>query len=286
MSHLLRPLILSPSSATWHLRRYLTTRPPVFTHPSLHHTHLRTLHVARSRGLRPADAPPPEQTERVETDEERKSRNEKKREAKRGVKWAMDLASFNDLQIKRILRAVSLEKEVFDAVMLVKRLGRDVREGKRRQFSYIGRLLRDVEPELIGGLIQATKDGDMQKFQEVLGSDKSDLAEVSEVEEESEDEDEGYGHSHDIATKWFNGLVNKDADITSEIYSLSTVDFDRQELRKLVRNFCSLQDRNATPVESEGETKVDKKLLRAEKHLNRFLVSLAKQLPTEEDYIL
>ncbi|GKF23196.1 hypothetical protein Tco_0075518, partial [Tanacetum coccineum] len=101
--------------------------------------------------------------------------------------------------------------------MLVKRLGRDVREGKRRQFSYIGRLLRDVEPELIDGLIKATKDGDMQKFQEFLGSDKSDLAEVSEVEEESEDEDEGqgYGHSHDIATKWFNGLVNKDADITS-----------------------------------------------------------------------
>lgn len=243
--------------------------------------------MSRSRGLRPADAPAPEQTE-SETEEERKSRNEKKREAKRGVKWAMDLAAFNDLQIKRILRAVSLEKEVFEAVMLVKRLGRDVREGKRRQFSYIGRLLRDVEPELIDGLIRATKDGDMQKFQEVLGSDKSDLAEVSEVEEESEDEDEGqgYGHSHDIATKWFNGLVNKDADITNEIYSLSTVDFDRQELRKLVRNFCSLQDRNATPVESKGETKVDKKLLRAEKHLNRFLVSLAKQLPTEEDYIL
>ncbi|PWA51192.1 hypothetical protein CTI12_AA463740 [Artemisia annua] len=265
-------------------------------------------------------------------------------------------------------RAVSLEKEVFDAVMLVKRLGRDVREGKRRQFSYIGRLLRDVEPELIGGLIQATKDGDMQKFQEVLGSDKSDLAEgyghshdiatkwfnglvnkdaditseiyslstvdfdrqrlgrdvregkrrqfsyigrlLRDVEPEliggliqaTKDGDmqkfqevlgsdksdlaEGYGHSHDIATKWFNGLVNKDADITSEIYSLSTVDFDRQELRKLVRNFCSLQDSNATPVESEGETKVDKKLLRAEKHLNRFLVSLAKQLPIEEDYIL
>lgn len=243
--------------------------------------------MSRSRGLRPADAPAPEQTE-SETEEERKSRNEKKREAKRGVKWAMDLAAFNDLQIKRILRAVSLEKEVFEAVMLVKRLGRDVREGKRRQFSYIGRLLRDVEPELIDGLIRATKDGDMQKFQEVLGSDKSDLAEVSEVEEESEDEDEGqgYGQSHDIATKWFNGLVNKDADITNEIYSLSTVDFDRQELRKLVRNFCSLQDRNATPVESKGETKVDKKLLRAEKHLNRFLVSLAKQLPTEEDYIL
>ncbi|GJU68181.1 hypothetical protein Tco_1254440 [Tanacetum coccineum] len=119
--------------------------------------------------------------------------------------------------------AVSLDKEVFDVVMLVKRLGRDLQEGKRRQFSYIGRLLRDVEPELIDGLMKATKDGDMQKFQEFLGSDKSDLAEVSEVEEESEDEDEGLwgrDHSHDIGNEWFNGLVNKDAHKSLARYTL------------------------------------------------------------------
>ena len=91
------------SSATWHLCRYLNRPQLGLTHPSLHRIHLRSLHVSRSRGLRPADAPAPEQTE-SETEEERKSRNEKKREAKRGVKWAMDLAAFSNLQIKRILR--------------------------------------------------------------------------------------------------------------------------------------------------------------------------------------
>lgn len=39
---------------------------------------------------------------------------------------------------------------------------------------------------------------------------------------------QGYGDYHDIATRWFDGLVNKDASITNEIYSLSSVDFDRQ----------------------------------------------------------
>ncbi|XP_076954924.1 uncharacterized protein LOC143629569 [Bidens hawaiensis] len=196
----------------------------------------------------------------------------------------MELAEFNDVQIKRILRVASLEQEVFDALMLVKRLGRDVREGKRRQFSYIGRLLRDVDPELMDGLIRATKDGDQKTFQKLSVSVKPDLGDTSEEEEiDYEDEDEEFGDHHDIATKWFDGLVNKDVDITNEIYSLSMVDFDRQELRKLVRTFCTLQDRNATSAENEGKT--DKKLLKAKKLLNRFLVSLAKQLPTEEDYI-
>ncbi|XP_076907896.1 uncharacterized protein LOC143564531 [Bidens hawaiensis] len=197
----------------------------------------------------------------------------------------MELADFNDVQIKRILNLASLEQEVFDALMLVKRLGRDVREGKRRQFSYIGRLLRDVDPELMDGLIRATKDGDQKTFQKLSVSVKPDLGATSEEEEEFdyEDEDEEFGDHHDIATKWFDGLVNKDVDITNEIYSLSTVDFDRQELRKLVRTCCTLQDRNATSAENEGKT--DKKLLKAKKLLTRFLVSLAKQLPTEEDYV-
>ncbi|XP_015636802.1 uncharacterized protein [Oryza sativa Japonica Group] len=68
----------------------------------------------------------------------RKSRNDLKREARRAVQWGMDLAKFSPPQIKRILRAASLDREVFDALMLVKRFGSDVREGKRRQFNYIG----------------------------------------------------------------------------------------------------------------------------------------------------
>lgn len=65
-----------------------------------------------------------------------------------------------------------------------------MREGKRRQFSYIGRLLRDVEPELIDGLIRATKDGVQQKFQELSGSDKSEVGDADEEEEETDNEDE------------------------------------------------------------------------------------------------
>ncbi|KAL4582772.1 hypothetical protein LXL04_007331 [Taraxacum kok-saghyz] len=187
---------------------------------------------------------------------------------------------------------VSLEEEVFDAIMLVKsygfnllqKLGRDVREGKRRQFSFIGKLLRDVEPDLMEGLIKAMKDSDFQKFQELSGaSDKSDPVDITEVEEETgdEEEEEDEGRLGDIASRWFDGLVNKDIDITNEIYSLSTVEFDRQELRKLVRTFCSVQ--SAT---SATETETDVKVLKAKRQLTRFLLSLAKQLPTEENYIL
>ncbi|KAI7734038.1 hypothetical protein M8C21_026555, partial [Ambrosia artemisiifolia] len=299
MAQILRPLILSP--ATKHpLRRcinYILHSSPTHTRTFTTTTttsviQRRNVHVVVSgaRGLRPADAPVTSDLSSYsdsESDGEgRKSRNEKKREARRSVRWGMELAEFNDVQIKRILRVVSLEKEVFDALMLVKRLGRDVREGKRRQFSYIGRLLREVEPELMDGLIKATKDGDQQTFQQLSASVNPDLGDTSEEEEESdyEDEDEGFGDHHDIVTKWFDGLVNKDVDITNEIYSLSTVDFDRQELRKLVRTFCSLQVRNTTSADNEGET--DKKLLKAKKLLTRFLVCLAKQLPTEENYIL
>lgn len=31
-----------------------------------------------------------------------------------------------------------------------------------------------------------------------------------------------------VVTRWFDGLINKDTDITNEIYSLREVDFDRQ----------------------------------------------------------
>ncbi|KAL4590695.1 hypothetical protein LXL04_003636 [Taraxacum kok-saghyz] len=221
-----------------------------------------------------------------------KCRNAKKRDARRSFRWGMELAELNDSQIKRILRVVSLEEEVFDAIMLVKsygfnllqKLGRDVREGKRRQFSFIGKLLRDVEPDLMEGLIKAMKDSDFQKFQELSGaSDKSDPVDITEVEEETgdEEEEEDEGRLGDIASRWFDGLVNKDIDITNEIYSLSTVEFDRQELRKLVRTFCSMQ--SAT---SATETETDVKVLKAKRQLTRFLLSLAKQLPTEENYIL
>ncbi|KAL4557527.1 hypothetical protein LXL04_035708 [Taraxacum kok-saghyz] len=305
MAQLVRPLILSPASK-WPFRccinsifdssaspfstgGFIHSRYFTGTSPSIV-IHRKNLHVSRSRGLRPADAPLPAEFSQSDSesnfsDAERKSRNAKKREARRSFRWGMELAELNDSQIKRILRVVSLEEQVFDAIMLVKKLGRDVREGKRRQFSFIGKLLRDVEPELMEGLIKAMKDSDFQKFQELSGaSDKSDPVVITEVEEETgdeEEEDEDEGGLSNIATRWFDGLVNKDVDITNEIYSLNTVDFDRQELRKLVRTFWSMQ--SAT---SATETETDVKVLKAKRQLTRFLLSLDKQLPTEENYIL
>lgn len=218
-----------------------------------------------------------------ETGEEKKSRNEKKREARRAVKWGIDLASFSTPQIKRILRVTSPEPEVFEAIMLVKRLGRDVREGKRRQFNYIGRLLREADPELMEGLIQATKDGDQSKFQSLYSSAETMISgdEDDDGLEEiySSDEDEDFQDSMERVSRWFDGLVNKDVDISKEIYSLQDADFDRQELRRLVRQLQVMRERqNDLEANQEG---VDKAIISAERSLSRFLRDLAKQLPPE-----
>ncbi|XP_011035012.1 PREDICTED: uncharacterized protein LOC105132954 isoform X2 [Populus euphratica] len=66
-----------------------------------------------------------------------KSRKQKKREARLAIRWGMELASFSPPQIKRIIKVASLEKYVFDALMLVKRPGPDVRQGKRRQYNCV-----------------------------------------------------------------------------------------------------------------------------------------------------
>ncbi|KAK1388542.1 Ribosome-associated [Heracleum sosnowskyi] len=295
MAHILRPLL---QLNRWHrlyssrptLHNLINSHSPVnILHssfitgtPSYH----RTVHF-RSRGLRFPNASV-ESSEFADTENdsdstEKKSRNEKKREARRAVRWATDLAAFSPAQIKRILRVASLETEVlvetevYDALMLAKRLGRDVREGKRRQFSYIGRLIREVQPELMDGLIQASKDGDMSKFQSLYGSEV--VFGKDDVEEESESDDEVEIPEDCINTtnRWFDGLINREMDVSNEIYSVRTVDFDRQELRKLVREVYILQDEVAS-VEAEGE---DKDLLAAKKSLARFLRDIAKQLPSE-----
>ncbi|XP_055835737.1 uncharacterized protein LOC129904222 [Solanum dulcamara] len=262
----------SPLFSTCNVRR-----PPSFTaSPSA----FWQAHFRSGAALKSRESPlrlDPSESDSDSDEKIRKSRNEKKREARRAVRWAMDLAKFSAPQIKRILRVASTEQEVYDAVMLVKRLGPDVREGKRRQFSYIGRLLREVEPELMDGLIQATKDGDQIKFQALSGSELSATEDDEEEVEESEYEDDEENSEDDIvlADRWFDGLVNKDVDISKEIYSLSEVDFDRQELRGLVRKVQSIQEKGSN---SNEEGKVNSDVVRAEKSLIRFLQDLAKQL--------
>lgn len=52
----------------------------------------------------------------------------------------------------------------------------------------LGRLIREVQPDLMNGLIQASKDGDMSKFQSLYGSEV--MFSKDEIEEESESDDE------------------------------------------------------------------------------------------------
>lgn len=203
-----------------------------------------------------------------------------KREARRAVLWGMDLASFSNRQIRRILRVASLDEEVFEAIMLAKRLGSDVREGKRRQFNYIGKLLREVQPELMDTLIQATKDGDESRLRAL--SDSVIIEDDDEVAEETEDEveEEGSDECISIATRWSEGLINKDIKITNEVYSVQSVEFDRQELRKLIRRVHSIQDQQATSTD-ENKKEIDAAMMIARQSLNRFLHSLAKQMPSD-----
>ncbi|EAY93283.1 hypothetical protein OsI_15093 [Oryza sativa Indica Group] len=202
----------------------------------------------------------------------RKSRNDLKREARRAVQWGMDLSKFSPLQIKRILRAASLDREVFDALMLVKRFGSDVREGKRRQFNYIGRLLRGAQPELMDTLIQYSKDGDDNRLLALM-SENTFLMEDEEIEDLPCNEEEGDKEHIEIADRWFEGLLSKDISVTNEIYAIHNVEFDRQELRKLVRTVHMVQDN----IENEHEEESTMKLLGAKKQLLCFLRSIAKE---------
>ncbi|KAL8144335.1 hypothetical protein V2J09_017367 [Rumex salicifolius] len=240
-----------------------------------------------------------------ESDANKISRNIKKREARQAVRWGMDLASFSSPQIKRILRVASLDgEETFAAIMLAKvfsviqlhkvlqvleidpilfvvfvkfpqRLGPDVREGKRRQFNYIGKLLRDANPELLGALIQATKDeAELDEKEE----------DISELESEEEEEEEDTQQFVALANKWFDGLINKDIEISNEVYSISGVEFDRQELRKLIRKAQSIEEkpRNVEENVEEDEDKTNSKLKAAQGSLARFLLRLAKQTSVEQ----
>ncbi|KAK8947743.1 hypothetical protein KSP40_PGU017110 [Platanthera guangdongensis] len=211
------------------------------------------------------------------------SRNELKREARRAVRWGIELATFSPTQIKRILRAASLEREVLDAILLVKidmypsRLGPDVREGKRRQFNYIGRLLRKAQPELMDALVQASKEGDTSRLQALTGQktlfidDEDSEENEDDLESEEEQDDEKY---MEVADRWFDGLVYKDPSITNEVYSVHAVDFDRQELRRLVRRVQSIHEESNV---DESGLKSNAVLTKAKKSLILFLHSLAKK---------
>jgi hypothetical protein len=43
-------------------------------------------------------------------------------------------------------------------------------------------------------------------------------------------------------TRWFDGLINKDIQITNEVYSIQGVEFDRQVI------FCTMNDQVAADL--------------------------------------
>ncbi|CAB4265558.1 unnamed protein product [Prunus armeniaca] len=279
--------MLQQHSSTFHHLLY-SPLLPVSTKTGSHRFSLTKVHLATRgvhkllRGLRPSDyqdANIGSSGSGSGSDSDSvtyKSRNELKRHARRAVRWAMDLSSFSTPQIKRILRVASLDQDVLDALILVKKFGPDVREGKRRQFNYIGKMLRDIEPDLMDALIQATKDSDESKLQALSGPETLSIDDNEEEEEaeETDFEEEEDGSHIDVATRWFDGLIKKDVQITNEVYSISNVEFDRQELRKLVRRVHSgLEDK--VNSEENGGAK-DAARVSAEKSLARFLRSLAK----------
>lgn len=131
----------------------------------------------------------------------------------------------------------------------------------------LGRLLRDAQPELMDTLIQASKDGDTGTLQSLCGKQTWTMNPEADVEFEDGELEEVHNISlllffHfsvkttkvflsssccsktvtlkrytgmqacdgylEVADRWFVGLVDKDSSITNEVYSLHSVDFDRQ----------------------------------------------------------
>ncbi|XP_072988731.1 uncharacterized protein [Typha latifolia] len=292
----------------WFIPSLFTAKPHHFFFSSFRFTRSTGTHA---RGLRPLgvpmaeDDPGEEEETRFEESQMKKSRNELKREARRAVKWGMDLAKFSTPLIKRVLSVASLEREVFDALMLVKKLGPDVREGRRRQFNYIGQLLRKAEPELMDALIQASKDGDNSRLFALSGEDSWSVDDDDGEEEATHDKEDSKEYM-EMATRWSGGLICKDSSITNEVYSIHNVEFDRQvesvnytwspkkwektllqdasllsykqELRKLVRRVQSVEEGSLV---DDSDAEHDAKLNKAKKPLIRFLHSLARKALSE-----
>ncbi|KAL3733312.1 hypothetical protein ACJRO7_022785 [Eucalyptus globulus] len=195
------------------------------------------------------------------------------------VFWGMELAAFSHPQIKSFLRyywekKIRLGGGAILSFHGLRRLGLDVREGKRTS-SPLWKLLREVEPELMDALIEATKDGDHSRLRALsvsevwFGKDDDEGEEVFEQEQEKEECRE----YSSIASRWFDGLISKDIQMANEVFSIHTIDFDRQDLRKIVWRVQSTQEQ---PAKNKREASIA--LLRAQKSSTCFLRNLARQL--------
>lgn len=98
------PLTISSKTPSQYCFSFATSTP----------SHVNARH--RPQGVRSPNAPSsadPLESETSDSESDvKKSRNQKKREARRAVRWGMDLASFSTPQIKRILRYTAIQKYI------------------------------------------------------------------------------------------------------------------------------------------------------------------------------
>ncbi|KAJ7545875.1 hypothetical protein O6H91_08G014300 [Diphasiastrum complanatum] len=112
--------------------------------------------------------------------DEKKSKGQKKREALRAVDWGKELASLSHSQLEKAVKWASLSEDILDAAKLAKSINPKVRSGRRRQFNYLGSLLRDAEPELMEMVIKASKNG--EDFHMASSSSRIDVPDKEEDE--------------------------------------------------------------------------------------------------------
>ncbi|KAI5066869.1 hypothetical protein GOP47_0017397 [Adiantum capillus-veneris] len=204
---------------------------------------------------------------------QKKSKGQKKREALRSVDWAVEFANFSDSQLRRAIRWGNLQGEVYDAVRIVKKIGRYGKNARSRQLKLIGGMLREVDPELMEAIIKAIKDGDVEGVFNKPGalkdederektednsddydndSDNDDYEDDLDEEEDEDDESESslsegeldqMEHDKDIVDRWLQGLLSGDPDVIAEVYSIRSASFNRQELRRLVRDILKSENR-------------------------------------------
>ncbi|XP_039170797.1 uncharacterized protein LOC104416376 isoform X3 [Eucalyptus grandis] len=105
----------------------------------------------------------------------------------------------------------------------------------------ISLLLREVEPELMDALIEATKDGNHSRLRALSVSKvwfgKDDDEEEEDFEQEQEEEE--YREHSSIASRWFDGLISKDIQMATEVFSIHAIDFDRQSIYSILNNSMS-----------------------------------------------
>lgn len=218
---------------------------PLATSAVLHSrvSHLHFLAISLQRR-----APPAHSSAQLRNDTthelvvEKKTKGQKKREASRGVDWALQLSAFTTSQLRQAVRWGDLQEEVFDAVTLLKRIGRDGKNARRRQLNLIGGMLRSADPDLMEAVIKATKDGDVHGLFSKSTESVDSLNDEETVKE---------GHIKDMVDRWFQGLLSGDSDVSAEVYSIRSLDFNRQELRRLVKD--ASQTEHTTVMEKESD---------------------------------